>query len=127
MTCTFSSVRYREIKAGKLKDMKVQQEFNEAGVTNYIRKERLLCVGDDYEDPKLEVDDDDDLDIEEGKRRKGKVSIDDMKVIIEKQFEEGEITNKDSMAKKIYEKGMCIPYTNHKYGIFSEYEGHARS
>ena len=70
-------------------------------------------------DPKLEVDADDELETEEGLRRKGKITIDDMKAIIEKEW----CYHRDSMARFFYEKGMCIPYTNHESACcqFMEY------
>ena len=100
-----------------------RQIFNEAGVLAYIRKEDLICVGDKFMEPKLEVDAEDNLDMEEGKKRKGVISIYDMKAIIEKEFNEGTINNKETMAKFFYDKGMCIPYTNHETGCcqFLEY------
>ena len=107
----------------RVRDMKIRQVFNERGVDAYITKENLVCVGDNFMDPKLEVDAEDELEMEEGLRRKGKISIDDMKAIIEKEFKDGVIINKDSMARFFYEKGMCIPYTNHESACcqFMEY------
>lgn len=96
----------------KVRDIKIRQVYNERGIMDYITKEKLTCVGDKYLDPKLEVDADDELEIEEGKRKKDGFSLNDMKAIIEKEFNDGVIMNKESMAKFFYEKGMCIPYTN---------------